>query len=58
MLETCEPNCRCQCDYDVEACREFRAAMLRKSRHKQLVQEAYDKARGAAMRELEGESDE
>lgn len=43
-LKTCETSCGCECDYDVEGCRDFRAALAHREAHEQIVQQAYDLA--------------
>jgi hypothetical protein len=57
MIETCEPNCGCQCDYDVKACQEFRLADAHLRQHKQIALDAYDKAAGRYLREGEDNAD-
>ena len=51
MIQTCEPNCGCECDFDVQACRELPAAQLHKQAHQQLIEDAYAKAYWEAHRD-------
>lgn len=41
MLPTCEPNCGCECNFDVLACREHRVNVARQEAHRRVVDEAY-----------------
>lgn len=51
MMQTCEPNCGCECDFDVQACRDLKAAIADKQAHQQLIEDAYAKAYWGAHRD-------
>lgn len=50
-LPTCKPNCGCQCNWDVQACREYDRGVAHAAAREKIIQDAYDLAYARHQRE-------